>query len=105
MNSQVFQANYKKSGKYNSDSRFNANVAKSSLSAHAGQELVVVKDWFDSSDKYGLGFYLTPGYLLSSGQLGVYFNDLTNLLILKDKFFNLIRKLMYVESNQNDHKI
>ena len=37
-------------------------------------ELIEIKKWIDYSSKYGIG------YLLSNGNIGVYFNDGTKIL-------------------------
>jgi len=54
-------------------------------SGYKGIDIWVTK-WIDYSSKYGLG------YILNNGNIGVYFNDSTKILELKDEF-------MYIQRN------
>ncbi|EGR28317.1 protein kinase domain protein, partial [Ichthyophthirius multifiliis] len=60
------------------------------------QQPIWVTQWFDYSDKYGLG------YILSNGHTGVYFNDSTK--IIYDPNSNLVKYLERV-NNQKDEVV
>ena len=69
----------------------NSSSKQMTSSGYKGIDIWVTK-WIDYSSKYGLG------YILNNGNIGVYFNDSTKILELKDEF-------MYIQRNQNKQEV
>ena len=62
---------------YNSSFVSKISLAKQQNGNSSNEGLIFIENYFDYTDKYGVG------YVLSNGIIGFYFNDMTNLLLLE----------------------